>query len=109
MIIAQDRCPRSLSKARHQRSNARLRPALDDERSGSGIDIDPIAGAKNDLVGAGGASHRDVALRDQNRRPRFLNVYRPFRAAYGSDGLWRRHLKAFLPCCLGASTSKALL
>src|SRR5260221_7386550 len=101
MIIAQDRCPRSLSKARHQRSNARLRPALDDERSGSGIDIDPIAEAKNHLVGAGGSCPRDLALHDQKPRPRFLSVYRPFRAAYGSDGLWRRHLKAFLAPLLG--------
>src|SRR5713101_133107 len=108
MIIVQDHCPRSLSKTRQQGSNARLRPALDDQGSGPRIDVDPVAWAKNDLVGTGGPSHRHLASQDENRRPCFLDVDRPFRAAHGGDGLWRRDLKAIFAPLFGSVDQQGL-
>jgi len=91
-IIAQD----SLPKTRQQGSNARLWPSLDDEGICPRLDIDTLARAQNDLARTGGPSHRHAASQHQNRRPCFLGVNRPFRAAYGGNGLRCRDLEAIL-------------
>src|SRR5438874_507262 len=55
-----------------------------------------------------GSPPRDPATQDQNRRPCFLDIYRPFGAAHGGDGLRRRDLKAIFALLLGSVDQQGL-
>jgi hypothetical protein len=105
--MAQEYC-KLLSEPRKQCIDARLRPAFHDQGTGPWVDVDTLAGPQNDLTVAGGPSHRDLASENQNRRPGVLGVYRPFRAAYGGDGLRCRHLKPNSPLMLWSIDEQGL-
>ena len=97
-----------MPKTCQQCSDACRRPALDDEGSGPLIDVDALTRPKNDRAGTGRSPHRDPATQDQNRRPCFLDIYRPFGAAHGGDGLRRRDLKAIFALLLGSVDQQGL-